>query len=540
MFRIDLRRLVLGLSLLSVLLALGTSFYASYQAQRDLLLNNALEGNRAYAAKLARLTEQFNRSARQQLAYAARQLTDMDSHPDKMLAEAARLQRQSGHFNSVLVVRANGRIAAMAPMIPEILGDRLDIGPPRGAMAHMHSFLSEPFAGATGRWMVLYSEPIFDSAGQYSGYIAGVLYLHENPALYTLLGEHCHRDGSFLVVVDRAGRFIYHPERARIGQSVAGTDLVGIVTHGSSGQRQLRNSRGELVLAGYAVAQPSGWGLVSQRPVARTSQRLEELFWSTLRNALPLLILLLLCIWWLSKLIVRPLRELVNAARQIDDVNVTGRLRQVKSWYLESTQLKRALINGVSTINHKMRQLRRESTTDPLTSLLNRRGLSRAMEMLSRAAVPVAVAVIDIDNFKSINDRFGHDAGDTVIRNLAALMRERARASDALARQGGEEFSVLFPATSLEDATGAVERLRQAIQAAVQPTGQSVTISIGVARYPDHGGTLEAVFKAADQALYEAKRNGRNRTCVAATALSDPAHMDGPGEALTNPDEARG
>lgn len=537
MFRIDLRRLVLGLSLLSVLLALCTSFYASYQAQRDLLLNNALEGNRAYAAKLARLTEQFNRSARQQLAYAARQLADMDSHPDKILAEAARLQRQSGHFNSVLVVRADGRIAAMAPMIPDILGDRLDIGPPRGAMTHMHSFLSEPFAGATGRWMVLYSEPIVDAAGRYAGYIAGVLYLHENPALYTLLGEHCHRDGSFLVVVDRAGRFIYHPERARIGQSVVGTDLVGIVRHGSSGQQQLRNSRGELVLAGYAVAQPSGWGLVSQRPVARTSQRLEQLLWSTLRNALPLLVLLLLCIWWLSKLIVRPLRELASAAKRIDDVNVTGQLRQVKSWYVESTQLKRGLLTGVRTINHKMRRLRRESTTDPLTSLLNRRGLSRAMEVLHRAGVPVAVAAIDIDNFKSINDRFGHDAGDAIIRNLAALMRERARISDVVARQGGEEFIILFPATTLEDAARAADRLRKAVQQDVPPTGESVTISIGVARYPDHGATLDAVMKAADEALYEAKRSGRNRTCMVTLAgdvvtCVDAAQGDGPRDSV--------
>jgi diguanylate cyclase (GGDEF)-like protein len=190
----------------------------------------------------------------------------------------------------------------------------------------------------------------------------------------------------------------------------------------------------------------------------------------------------------------------------------------VRSWYFEAAELKRALLTGLGSINHMMRNLRRESTTDALTALLNRRGLVRALEELASTGMPLAVIVIDIDNFKSINDRYGHDTGDGVIRTLAGLMRHGSRSNDILARAGGEEFTILLPGTPLEDAVNAAERLRIAMQDSPNPTGSTVTVSLGVARFPEHGRDLEYVMKAADKAMYGAKNNGRNLTCVAEPA----------------------
>ncbi|ARP89647.1 GGDEF domain-containing protein [Bordetella genomosp. 9] len=516
MFRIDLRRLILWLCLCSVLLALGNSFYASYRVQREILLNNTLEGNRVYAAKLASTTDTFVRTVQMELAYSALMLADMATRPDKLADEARRLMRQNDHFNSVVIVNAEGRVLAVDPAVPNLLGAQLESGPAQQALRTRHPAISEPYVGLTGRWVILSSHPIFDPAGNYAGFIGGTLYLHEKNALHSLLGEHYYRDGSYLYVVDRTGTLIYHPQRWRIGETISGNAVIDDLMQGQEGEQRVVNSKGVDMLSGYALVPATGWGLVAQRPVAGTLQRMDELLWLTVRNTLPLLLILLVCIGWLSGLIARPLWQLARAARHMDDGEASDRIRNVKSWYFEAAQLKRALLTGLGSINHKMRSLRRESTTDALTSLLNRRGLLKALEEFTATGVPFSVAVIDIDHFKAINDRHGHDAGDEVIRALASLMRQGSRSNDVLARAGGEEFIMLLPATTLDDAVRAAERLRTAMATAVNPAGDRVTISIGVSRYPDHGKEVRAVLKEADKALYHAKNNGRNLTCVAA------------------------
>ncbi|ANN76784.1 sensor domain-containing diguanylate cyclase [Bordetella flabilis] len=519
MFRIDLRRLILWLCLASVMLALGNSFYASYQVQRDLLLSNTLQGNRAYAAKLATTTENFIRTVQQELAYSASMLSDMATHPQKAGEETRRLLRQNDHFNSVLIVDAEGRVTAVDPPVPGLLGVRLESEAARLALQSHRPSISEPYFGLTGRWVILNSHPIFDPDGRYAGFIAGTLYLHQENALHDLLGEHYYRDGSYLYVVDRTGKLIYHPDTRRIGQLADQNPVVQATMHGESGERRVINTQGVDMLAGYAVVKSTGWGLIAQRPVAGTLKRMDDLLWLTVRNTLPLLAVLLICIGWLSKLIATPLWQLASAAKQMDDMDASDRIRGVRSWYFEAAQLKRALLTGLGSINHKIRNLRRESTTDALTALLNRRGLAKAVEEFASSGIAFAVAVIDIDNFKSINDHHGHDIGDGVIRALASIMRHGSRSNDVLARAGGEEFTMLLPATSLEDAVRAAERLRVSMETTPNPTGGVVTISLGVARYPDHGTDIDTVLKEADKALYQAKKNGRNLTCVADTGV---------------------
>jgi len=516
MFRIDLRRLILWLCLLSVLVALGNSFYASYQVQRDILLTNTLEGNRAYAAKLAGATDSYINAIRRELAFSAAVLADMALQPALMEQEVDRLRRQSDHYNSVVIVREDGKVAAMSPQQPGmVVGSQLGSNAVQDALAQRKPLVSEPFVATTGRWVIVYSQPIFDKSGNYLGFIGGSLYLHATNGLHALLGDHYYRDGSYLFVVDRHGTLLYHPDAARIGETVTNNKVVTSLMQGASGQQRVVNTQGVPMLAGYAVVPSTGWGLVAQRPLAGTLQRMDELLWMTIRNSLPLLLVLLFCIGWLSKLIARPLWELASVAKQIDEIEASDRIRKVRSWYFESNQLKRAMLTGLGSINHKMRNLRRESTTDALTALLNRRGLIKAMDEFASTGMPVAVLAVDIDNFKSVNDRFGHDVGDEVIRSLATLMRNGSRSNDILARPGGEEFTVLLPGTSLEDAITAAERLRGAMHKTPNATGGPVTVSIGVARFPEHGKDLEGALKEADKALYHAKNAGRNLTCVA-------------------------
>lgn len=531
MFRFDLRRLILWISLLSVLLVVAGGLHASYLVQRDLLLHNALEVNRVYASKLAATTDTFLGDVRRYLSYSADVLADMETHPALMADEARRQQEQLGHFNSSMVVSPQNKVIAVSSAYPQLLGQQLTSEASKTAIRTKQPIISEPYRASNGRWLILYSYPIFSHDHRYLGYIAGTLYLHEDNALDRLLGQHFYRDDSFLYVMDRNGTLIYHPDRSQLGRIAPDNEIFAAARRGETGERRFTDRQGRDMLAGYAPVPSTGWSIIAQRPVDSTLQPLNDLLMATARNALPLLLLSVVSIWLLSRWIARPLGELADIARHMQDPDSPSRIHRVRSWYFEAAQLKRALIMGLASIHHKIRDLRRETTTDTLTGLLNRRGLDEALAILQADEVPVAFMVIDIDHFKSINDRYGHTAGDHALRALATLMSESSRGGDTVARAGGEEFVILMPGVSLASAVSAAERLRQrlATQPAPGAIGSPITVSVGVARYPDHGATLDAVFQRADQALYYAKNHGRNAVCVADDDVRDGARRVSPG-----------
>jgi diguanylate cyclase (GGDEF)-like protein len=153
--------------------------------------------------------------------------------------------------------------------------------------------------------------------------------------------------------------------------------------------------------------------------------------------------------------------------------------------------------------------------TDHLTGLANRRRFERQLERevgrVLRFGHPFSLLMIDIDNFKKLNDTFGHDAGDDAIRRISRVLREETRGIDLAARIGGEEFAVLLVETSQSAGAEVAERLRVAIKALETPSGGQLTASFGVAECPIDAQTASGILKAADVALYEAKRNGRDR-----------------------------
>ncbi|RBY86701.1 hypothetical protein DQ244_18675 [Blastococcus sp. TBT05-19] len=197
--------------------------------------------------------------------------------------------------------------------------------------------------------------------------------------------------------------------------------------------------------------------------------------------------------------------------------------QQARQQAVES--LNRTLAEQLRVIDALRAQLAEEVVRDPLTGLHNRRHLEQVLgDDLGAGshAGGLAVLAVDIDHFKSINDRFGHGAGDTVLAAVARRLQAAVRDGDTAVRLGGEEFLLVLPDADREQAVRRAEQLRSELAASVHPLdGEDVrvTISVGVAVRPDDGGSASALLKAADRALYTAKATGRNRV-VAATGAS--------------------
>lgn len=194
------------------------------------------------------------------------------------------------------------------------------------------------------------------------------------------------------------------------------------------------------------------------------------------------------------------------------DTDLAGsRISQVHAWYFESRQIKLAMLLGLKRVNRKMGVMDIERNTDPLTSLTNRRGMNAMLQQWRDTDTPFSVLAVDIDHFKRVNDTYGHDVGDLVLCFLANTMRACTRDTDLVCRVGGEEFSIFLPEQDIDQAVQLAERLRILISKTNSPTGSPITISIGVANWPIHAREHSTVLKLADEALYTAKRNGRNR-----------------------------
>ncbi|PZD58947.1 hypothetical protein ARC311_20020, partial [Pantoea ananatis] len=154
-----------------------------------------------------------------------------------------------------------------------------------------------------------------------------------------------------------------------------------------------------------------------------------------------------------------------------------------------------------------------EAMTDPLTGVYNRRGFTVMADRLINTSEHCVIA-IDIDHFKNINDTFGHDAGDDALVSLASLLRQACRPTDIVSRFGGEEFIVLLTHTGLADGTMTAERIRLTVSTSHFPGTGKMTISAGVAVFIGNESAREEGLSRADEALYQAKRAGRNRVSV--------------------------
>ena len=186
---------------------------------------------------------------------------------------------------------------------------------------------------------------------------------------------------------------------------------------------------------------------------------------------------------------------------------------------------------SLALANIRLREtLRHQVVHDALTGLFNRRYLEETLEREiyrgRRKGASLGLIMLDLDHFKHFNDTYGHEAGDNLLRTLGKFLGERVRREDVACRYGGEEFVLILPEASQEIVRQRAEDIRREFpKVPVLHRGQvleSVTVSLGVAMFPDHGATGRDVLRAADDAMYRAKAQGRNRVVVAESSVAPP------------------
>ncbi|WP_176560387.1 sensor domain-containing diguanylate cyclase [Brevibacillus dissolubilis] len=509
---LSLRSVIVGLNLLCVLILSCGGIFGFYQMTTSHLLEHTLEVNSAYSKKLAKTTEYTFSTMQQNMETLAPEIAKRFYKTDELQQMIDLSLKSNNYYNSAFVADANGQVIVTSPQIG-LRGVVLSSIGAKQALKERRFLISEPYMGATGRFIILVSQPLWDQNGTYLGFIGGTIYLEYDNIIKNLLGTHFSKDGSYVFVVDDKGRLIFHPDQQRVGEVVKENTVVQQLLLGKEGTLETTNSRGIKMLTGYSYVPISKWGIVAQTPLADTMEPLYRTLFFLIAYSFPVLILVIVLTIVISNKITQPLKVLADFSDKVirsDNQNMLKLPDQVSTWYYEAKQLKKASEMMLWVLQERAKQ----SLTDSLTGLMNRRGADKLIFKWITHAKPFTLAIIDIDEFKSVNDTYGHQKGDEVLQFVTNVLKENVREGDVCCRYGGEEFLVLLPNTSGEEAFALIETIRLRFSIMPNPTGRSITISSGISEYPNTASTAEELFSLADAALYQAKEGGRNRTVL--------------------------
>ncbi|PWW10826.1 sensor domain-containing diguanylate cyclase [Mangrovibacter plantisponsor] len=493
--------------LTGVLLLTSLYFY-----QKANIEHTILENNNAYARKLAETADRVIGISQQELAYSASKIHSFSDY-QTMVDEADRLRLQSGFFNSVIVVNDHGIILATSPESLNLRGIGLQSEANANALKTRKPYISQPFfTGTTNRYVIFVSSPVFDHAGNYLGYIGGSIYLKEKSILNQIISTHFYNYSANVSIVSNDGHIIFNKDPNKVGSQIGIDDqLKKMLSQNVSGAYVVNHGEATQLL-GVGNLTKTDWNVF----VYADDTLVNDIMLSTIRQSVWFIILILvftsLLSYALSTLIARPLRRLAILSASKPTAHVVEEIRQIDAWYYEANKLKVSISAGMVSTIKQVKNLDREASTDPLTGLLNRRGFM-TLASISGKHSENALISLDLDHFKRVNDTWGHDTGDKVLVMVSSILKTICRETDLVGRFGGEEFVIMLPGTSTENAEKIADRIRCSIEQEKQPQLPSVTISAGIAALEDADNIDEAI-KMTDIALYEAKDKGRNRVVL--------------------------
>ncbi len=533
--RLDsIRNKILMFAVLATLLPSLTTAWISYVENKRALTAKASEELLGLSAQAARELDLWTKERRYDLRVFASSyaVTENLERIPRASGEAVRsgraYQRLTDYLNSVrdrfveydelLILDPHGHVIASSGKQPYAI-----VLPPdwQAQMRGDNLVLGAPYWDSTAaRPEMVVAVPIRLASGRFLGAITGKVNLR---TLADTLKRFSPGDAGQVYLTTKNGRLIVSSR----GSSAAlmkvryTSDATRWLLAREGRAVQFASATGERVVGSVRRVPELNWIVVTEIPTAEAFRQVARLRNITLLVVAALFAAVGALGYFLGLLIVRPLDRLTQGAAKVAAGDLDVDLPVVTGG--EVGYLTEVFNDMVARLRASRQGLERLSATDPLTGLYNRRRMMEALENEVRRSRRLkhsfAVLMADVDNFKRYNDAHGHPAGDEVLKRVAALLREATRDVDVVARYGGEEFFVLLPETEGEGAAEVADRVRERLAADPLPGG-AVTLSFGVAEFPAHGDTGETLIAIADAALYQAKREGRNRVVVAPGAAA--------------------
>ena len=519
--KVNLATLLSFLVAISVIFTLLILTISTYHSNKESLVMTYLSLNSSKAEKMSHSVESLFISMRTNLETTARFLEEHEQMNDQQINEQLELLRtSSGYFNSLSWVDETGLIRAISPIGNGLKGMKITTGVTKDVLDAKKPMLTSPYIGPSNQLLILMSQPIYAKDGTYRGMIGGTIYLQEPNVLNHILGnDEVEESGSYYFVVGPEGTVLFHPEKRLIGENVSKYPLIRKLTSGKSDMELAASNIGIPMLAAYSYVPEAGWGIVQQTPYSFVQDLLVDQLLQLLKHVLlPFLLLLLLSILIARKLADPFIRlgNLVNRIAKGKPVPQPLKEKLMKShWNREADLLTKSVAIAIEVIEKNNRRLSHSALTDSLTGLPNRRELDEILSLWSSESRPFSLLILDIDYFKSINDKYGHQQGDETLRKLADAIQSGVRNNDQCFRYGGEEFVLLLPNTDTSGAYNVAEKIREKIEKMDLIPESTVTVSMGLSEFPMHTKSLQELFRLADNALYESKAEGRNRVTIA-------------------------
>ncbi|RHW32759.1 sensor domain-containing diguanylate cyclase [Lysinibacillus yapensis] len=506
-----LRYIISMLVLLTILLTTLVTGYSMKAVLNETLTENYLNKNYEYAKKTALDTSVLIEEMKENVENLSKSIADGNFTQEKMnqwyLANG-------NSFNSIFSTDDQGVVLWMSPL--KIGNNKVHPGTQlrdplmNKALEERRPFISSPYLVQSGNLLILISHPVYDDQGTYKGTVGGTVYINGENTMNSLLGNQVILDNSSSFIVDHQGTIIFHTNKKDINVNIAEYPIMDIISKKESGSAKFIGNEDIEYFTGYAYLENTDWVVVSQTPVSIMENPLEELTKKVIINSLPLLIIILIAALIISSRISTPLTKLAVFSRNAivnGKVHETNKQIQLKSSISEVRQL-------YHDIQEHIQLLTDQNQKDGLTGLSNRRIFDSQIKDWVETKTPFAVIMFDIDRFKLVNDTYGHLVGDDVLKYVANILQDYCREDDGCFRYGGEEFILLLKGIQTEEAVQIAEKLRTGIANTISPTGEPITISLGITVLRDEDHHPKTIIERADTALYHSKQTGRNRTTI--------------------------
>jgi diguanylate cyclase (GGDEF)-like protein len=519
----SIRLKILGLAVLATLLPSVGTAWISYTENKRALEAKATEAISSVSAQSAREVDLWAKERRYELRVFASsyEITeniegivrgDSASENRRVTDYLKSVSERFDDYDELLILASNGKVVATS-------GERaVSVELPDGWQARLRN---GDFVAGTPYW---------DDADQRAEIVIAVPILAGERMLGTLAAE-----VNLLGLIETLKTFV--PAESGLASLLTADGKLIVSSAGSSAEAmklsyapetiraqlesdgapvELTDVAGERVVGSIRPVPGIDWIVVAAIPTAEVYAQLARMRLVTVSIVAGTLLVAAVVGYALGLIITRPLDRLTRAASKVAAGDLEVEIVDTKGG--EVGYLTDVFRDMIARLRTSRVELERLSVTDPLTGLDNRRRMTESLQnevLRSRRLEHVfSVVMVDVDHFKEYNDSHGHPAGDEALKRVATVLRGALRDGDSVARYGGEEFFVLLPETPASTAADLAKRVRAALAKHAPPAG-AVTLSFGIAAYPANGDSGETLIRAADAALYEAKRGGRDRCVVA-------------------------